>query len=177
MPYTEIEIEMNEPMRKRLRNTGIVFVILGLVGIVLPEVLSITIAWLVGGLLVAAGVIAGYGVWATGYRREGLAWLKPFVLAVLGLLLLFYPGLGAAAVGLLLIVYFLLSGFAGIAFGLGLRPLPGWGWTVFSGVASVVLALVFIGGWPFEAKWLVGLFIGIALLLDGVAMLALSRGR
>ena len=165
---------MNDPMRRTLRNTGIVLVLLGLLGIVLPEVLSVTIALLASVLLIAAGVISGYAVWSS-YRRDGLAWLKPFVLIVLGLLLLFYPGLGAAAIGLLLIVYFLLSGFAGIAFGLALRPLPGWGWTAFSGAASLVLALIFIGGWPFEATWLVGLFIGISLLLDGIAMLVLSR--
>ncbi len=174
MPYTHVEVRVNDPMRRTLRNTGIVLVVLGLLGIVLPEVLSVTIALLASVLLIAAGVISGYAVWSS-YRRDGLAWLKPFVLIVLGLLLLFYPGLGAAAIGLLLIVYFLLSGFAGIAFGLALRPLPGWGWTVFSGAASLVLALIFIGGWPFEATWLVGLFIGISLLLDGIAMLVLSR--
>jgi uncharacterized membrane protein HdeD (DUF308 family) len=174
MPYTRIEVRMNDEARRSLRNTGIVLVILGLVGIVLPEVLSVTLAWLVGGLLLAAGVIGAYAVWS-GYRRDGLAWLKPFVLVVLGLLLLLYPGIGAAAIGLLIIVYFLMSGFAGIAFGLGLRPLPGWGWNVFSGAVSVLLAMVFIWGWPFDSLWLVGLFVGISLLLDGIALLVLSR--
>ncbi len=176
MPYSRVEIEMNEPMRRSLRNTGIVFVVLGLLGVLLPELLSVTLAWLAGGLLLAAGALWAWGVWTTGYRHEGVAWVKPFVLVALGLLLLFYPGVGAAAVGLLLIVYFLLSGFAGVVFGLSLRPMPGWGWTVFSGAVSLLLALIFIGGWPFDATWLVGLFIGISLLFDGIAMLVLSRG-
>lgn len=176
MPYTHVEVRVNDPMRRTLRNTGIVLVVLGLLGIVLPEVLSVTIALLASVLLIAAGVISGYAVWSS-YRRDGLAWLKPFVLIVLGLLLLFYPGLGAAAIGLLLIVYFLMDGFASLLLGLELRPLPGWAWTLGNGLVSLVLALVFIGGWPFHSDWLVGLMVGISLLLDGVALLMLTTGR
>lgn len=174
MPFARIEVEMDEATRRGLRRTGIVLVVLGVIGIVLPEVLSVTLAWLVGGLLLAAGALLGYAAW-TGYRRDGLAWIKSFVLVGLALVLLIFPGVGAAAIGLILILYFLLSGLTAVSFGLALRPMPGWGWSVFSGAVSLVLAMVFIGGWPFESTWLVGLFIGISLLLDGIALLMLAR--
>jgi uncharacterized membrane protein HdeD (DUF308 family) len=57
-----------------------------------------------------------------------------------------------------------LDGFAGAMLAFALRPMPGWGWTLCSAVASRVLALMLIGGWPFEAIGLLGLFIGITQL-------------
>jgi uncharacterized membrane protein HdeD (DUF308 family) len=43
---------------------------------------------------------------------------------------------GAAALGLLLIVYLLLDGFAGISFAFVLRPTRGWIWTLINGIIS-----------------------------------------
>jgi uncharacterized membrane protein HdeD (DUF308 family) len=117
--------------------------------------------------------LAAYAAW-NGYGRGGLTWLKPFVLITLGLLVAFYPLAGAATIDLILIIYFLLDGFAGVMLAFALRPMRGWGWTLFSGVASLVLALIFVGGWPFQAIWLVGLFIRISLVLDGFALLMLA---
>jgi uncharacterized membrane protein HdeD (DUF308 family) len=37
-----------------------------------------------------------------------------------------------------------------------------------------VLAIVFIAGWPFTTAWLVGLFIGIGLFVDGLSLLMLG---
>jgi type IV secretory pathway VirJ component len=45
---------------------------------------------------------------------------------------------------------------------------------MFNGIVSLVLAAVFIAGWPFTAAWLIGLFIGISLLFDGLSLLMLA---
>ncbi len=173
MADLSVEIIANAAFRQRLRHVGILLTVIGLIGVVLPQVISITLSLLVGVLLAGAGILTGYAAWY-GYRESHLTWLQPAVLLVLGLLILLFPGIGAAAIGLLLTVFFLLDGIAGISFALALRPLPGWLWTLFSGLVSLVIAVVFIAGWPFQATWLVGLFIGISLLLDGVALLMLS---
>ncbi len=169
-----LEIYMQEPLRRRLRNTGIVLSLIGLLGIFLPQVISITLSLLIAVLLIFSGLSLAYLTWYS-YNRSGLAWLKPFVLVSLGLLIAFYPITGVAALGLMLIVYFLLDGFASISFAFALKPLPGWGWTLFSGIVSLILAIVFIIDWPFSAMWLVGLFVGISLLFDGIALLMLAR--
>ena len=74
----------------------------------------------------------------------------------------------------MLILYFAFSAFAGISLALSFRPLPGWGWMLFSGLVSLVLAIVFIAGWPFQARWLVGLFVGINLIVDGFSLLMIA---
>ena len=168
------ELDFDERLRRQLRITGIALLVIGLVGIVLPQVLTFTLSLLVGGLLVAAGMVSLY-LAAGGYRNSLLAWLRSFVLLVIGLLIALHPTIGAATLGLILILYFLFSAFGAITLALAMRPLPGWGWMLFNGLLSLALAVVFMVGWPFQAKWLVGLFVGINLVFDGLSLLMLAR--
>ena len=100
--------------------------------------------------------------------------LKPLALLAIGLLILLHPIAGTAALGLILAVYFLIDGFAGVSSAWELRPWSGWGWLMFNGILSLVLAVVFIVGWPFTSAWLIGLFIGISLFVDGLTLLMLG---
>lgn len=175
MRVTNIEILLDTRSRQRLQRIGLVLAVVGLVGVVLPQVISITLSLFIAILLVIAGLATAYLSWKS-YTHFGLAWLKPFILITLGLLLAFYPVAGAAALGLLLIILFFMQAFASISFALAIRPLGGWLWTLVSGILSLLLAIVFIVGWPFSAVALVGLFIGISLLFDGIALVMLARG-
>jgi len=172
----QLLIAMDETTRRRLRTAGLLLVVVGLAGVVLPRVMGLALSLLIALLLILAGVLSAWVAWSS-YTRTSTGWMKPAILVVLGLLIAFYPKAGTAAIGLLLIVYFLMDGFASLLLGLELRPLPGWAWTLGNGLVSLVLALVFIGGWPFHSDWLVGLMVGISLLLDGVALLMLTTGR
>jgi uncharacterized membrane protein HdeD (DUF308 family) len=162
---------------KRTRQQSIWFavglMIVGFLGMVLPQLLSVTLSLLMAILLVAAGVLTGYLTWLN-YARTGLAWLKPFLLIVLGLLIAFNPVAGAAALGLLLTIYFLLDGFASISFAFTLRPMRGWIWSLFNGIISLFLATIFLISWPFGSVWLVGMMVGISLMIDGAALLGLA---
>ncbi len=172
MTQYSLEIFMDERTRKNTMLTAVVLIAIGFLGILLPTVLSITLSVLIALLLILAGVATAFMTRMT-YQGENLAWLKPFLLISLGLLLLFYPAAGAAALGILLIIYFLIDAFAGIMFALVIKPLPGWGWTMLNGILSLALALIFMAGWPFSATWLVGLMVGISLMFDGIALLML----
>jgi uncharacterized membrane protein HdeD (DUF308 family) len=173
MYQAQLILSMDEPTRRRLRNIGLLLVLLGVAGIIVPSVLGLAISLLIAVLLILAGILSGYLAWSS-YNRSGLGWMKSIILLALGLLIAFYPQAGTAAIGLVLIIYFLMDGFANVVLSLELRPLPGWGWTLFNGIVSLVLAAVFIGGWPFSSHWLVGLLVGISLLLDGLALLMLA---
>lgn len=170
MSHVIFQVVMDERTRRRMLIAGVLMLIIGALGVVVPQVLSFTLSLLVGALLIAAGLVSLYLTWY-GYQRSLLAWVKPVILLGVGLLIAFHPVAGPAAIGLVLILYFLLSAFAGISLALALKPLPGWGWLLFSGLVSAVLALIFIAGWPFEARWLVGLFVGINLIFDGISLL------
>jgi len=53
----------------------------------------------------------------------------------------------------------------------GTLALPGWGWSVASGVISVVLGFVLMAQWPQVSVWFLGFAVGVNLILDGWALL------
>ncbi len=153
--------------------TGILLIVLGTIAIVLPGVMSLGTAIFAAWLLLVGGVL-----WAIHtYRYDAksiMNWLKPALLVGVGLLMLVYPMSGVAAVGLLLAVYLLLDAFGSFVLARSIHPAKGWGWMTFNGVISFLLATLFLIGWPATSMWLVGLYVGISLLFDGWALLAIS---
>ncbi len=119
-----LEVYMDGRSRKAVIIISIVLLLAGVVGIVLPQFVSMVVAWFIGGLLLLAGGIAFYITWL-GFRERWIVWLKPFVLITVGLLILLHPLAGAAALGLILAVYFLLDGFASVGSALGVTA-AGW---------------------------------------------------
>ena len=169
MPAT-LNILLNQRSHKTLKTTSIVLIVIGIIGIALPQFLAMAVALFAGWLLLFAGTIALFVTWQ-GFRDRWVAWAKPVVLIIVGLLILLHPIAGTAALGLMLAIYFLFDGVAGVGSALDMRPQPGWGWMLFNGITSLALALILIVGWPFSSAWLIGLFIGVSLLIDGFALL------
>jgi membrane protein HdeD len=170
---TSLNVIMDSRSRKTVIITSIVLLLAGIVGIALPQFMSMAVAFFIGWLMLIAGGIACYITWH-GFRERWVAWLKPFVLIAIGLILLLHPIAGTAALGLVLAIYFLFDGFAGIGIAWEMRPQRGWAWLMFNGILSLVLASVFIIGWPFTSVWLIGLFIGFSLFIDGLSLLMLG---
>ncbi|WP_457595525.1 HdeD family acid-resistance protein [Hydrogenimonas sp.] len=168
----------NETLRKFSNHTivaGVIMALIGLVGVIAPQLMSLVavnfLAWL---FLFSAGV-QGYAVYRS-YRRSFSAWLKPFLSLVAALLLLFFPLEGVAAVGILLASYLLIDAFSSFSFGWEYRPNRGWWILMLNGALSLLLALILLAGWPYSSLVLVGLFVGISLFFDGVALVTIGIG-
>ncbi len=148
---------------------GILLVILGGLGIILPELMSLETTVFIASLFLIGG--AFWLVHAFKYSlRAWSDWLKPVLLLVTGGLMLFYPLGGVAAVGLLLAIYLLLDAFGSFMLTSARHPEKGWGWMMFNGVVSFMLAILFLIGWPQTSMFLVGLYVAISLLFDGFAL-------
>ena len=165
-----LNLLLTQRSRKTLKTTSIIMIVVGILGIALPQFLAMAIALFAGWLMLFAGTIALFITWQ-GFRDRWVAWLKPAVLIIVGLLILLHPIAGTAALGLMLAIYFLFDGVAGVGSALDMRPQTGWGWMMFNGATSLILAMILLLGWPFSSAWLIGLFIGISLLFDGFALL------
>src|SRR5262249_55090853 len=90
--------------------------------------------------------------------------------ATVGVLLMAYPGAGAQALTLVLSFYFIVGGIFK-SFGSLALQFPGWGWSVASGIISVVLGVMLAMQWPASGQWFIGLAVGIDLILYGWALL------
>ena len=96
--------------------------------------------------------------------------LDGLVRGVVGTLLVLYPNAGAESLTLVLSFYFVLGGlFKSI--GSAVLRFPSWGWSVASGVISIVLGVMLAVHWPATGAWFIGLAVGIDLILYGWALL------
>jgi uncharacterized membrane protein HdeD (DUF308 family) len=105
------------------------------------------------------------------FKYSWADWLKPALLVISGVLMFIYPMGGIAAIGLLLAVYLLLDAFGSFTIAAAMRPLRGWGWMAFNGLVSLFLAVLFLVGWPSTSLYLVGIYVAISLLFDGISLI------
>lgn len=151
---------------------GVLLIALGVVGIALPPLLAITTVDLVSLILFIGG---GFWFWHAWTHGGGvMRWLKPLLLSVAGILMFASPLAGAAALALLLSFYLMLDAFGSFALAYDLRPDRGWGWMAANGVIDMVLVAFFTFSWPASSAVVVGLFVGVSLLFDGVALAAIG---
>jgi uncharacterized membrane protein HdeD (DUF308 family) len=154
---------------KYAKVAGIIFILLGIVGIVYPVFMTMATVAFISWLMLLAGVSAGYFTWLSN-RNDWLGWLKAVILVGVALFILFYPLSGAATVGLLLSIYFFMDAFAGFGLASTMHPSKGWWIWLLNALLSLGLGFIFIAGWPFSSLYLVGLFVGISLFFDGIAL-------
>lgn len=154
---------------------GIVFMLLGLCAIILPQLftlaLTVVLGWLIllGGLVLVIRTLVfrlmpGFGVW----------FFIGVLQLVVGYLLIEDPAQGALTLTILLTLMFFLEGLAKISFALLMRPLSHWGWMLFSGFTAFVFSIVIWIGWPWTAQWLLGLLLGINMIFVGWSLVRVS---
>ncbi len=155
--------------RTPLLVAGILLMLLGGAGIVLPDVLSLAIELFIGWLMVAAGVMWIYYSYQR-HRNTFASWLKPLILVIGGVMLLVYPSSGIAALTLVMSFYLLTDSFGSLSLAFEIRPMRGWGWMLLNALLSLALGLLILIGWPATSAVYLGIIIGISLLFDGLAL-------
>jgi uncharacterized membrane protein HdeD (DUF308 family) len=168
----EININKNlvDNFKKYSKISGTIFILIGLVGIIFPTFMSFTAISFVAYLMLFAGVFSGWLTWQSS-QNDWAGWLKSFLLIGTSLFILFYPMEGIAALGLLFAIYFFMDAFSGFGLAFSLKPQKVWWIWFFNAVTSLALGTIFVIGWPFSSLFMVGLFVGISLLFDGIALL------
>ncbi|MEC9199381.1 MAG: DUF308 domain-containing protein [Pseudomonadota bacterium] len=151
------------------------FLLLGALSILLPAAATLAATLLVAATLLFWG---GLGLWMSLSLRDLPEWKFSATafgfVAILGLMFLIFPGVGAELMTLFVVAGFLIEGVFSILFALRLsRHAKGWIWMAASGAAALALGLVVLVGWPGTAAWLLGLLIGVNFLTTGAALLAL----
>jgi uncharacterized membrane protein HdeD (DUF308 family) len=171
----EVLPNLNEPEEKIwnwLLGTGLFTIVLGIAAILLPFVATLTIEALLAVIFIIAGITnILYAFQSRHSKGLGLRLLAGILYGLAGIILLAFPLKGALTLTLLLAILFMIAGAFKIALALHLRPIPSWGWLMFSGTVSASLGILIWMGLPDTAKWAIGLLVGIELLFSGWAMM------
>jgi uncharacterized membrane protein HdeD (DUF308 family) len=147
---------------------GILVVIAGFLALLSPLVAGLSVAIAVGVLLIASGVSRLFLAFKMGSFGPGLL---VFVIGLLSIVAGGYmvsrPGLALATLTLFLAAYFFVDGIFEIIWAFRLRPIKGWGWTLFSGIAALALGIMIWRQFPISGVWAVGTLAGIHMIFGG----------
>jgi uncharacterized membrane protein HdeD (DUF308 family) len=155
---------------------GIVMILVGVLAIAYPVAATLTTVKVFGFLLLFGGLIDAAGAFWVGRAGGFLLHLLCGVLtAFLGLILLDKPVLGAAVYTLVLAVFFVATGLFRIVLALSHR-FSGWGWVALNGAVGLFLGVLIWRELPEAALWVIGTFVGIDLLFNGLSWVMLGLG-
>lgn len=160
--------------RKWYLGLGALLVIFGVVLLAALPFATLTVIYIFGVLMMLGGVIhfiAAFKIFKGGYR-----WFWA-LFGVLYLVAGYYafttPVKTAIILTNLLAIVLIIAGVIRIFSALLFRALQGWGWTLFSGILTLVTGIVILmsSDAPF---WVLGLFLAVDILFQGVNYLTLA---
>ena len=128
-----------------------------------------------GALLLIAGVVQLFRVFTRKTAGEMfITFVSAALYALVGALLLMHPVVGVLSITMLLAILFFVQGIIQIYWGLTIKGLGRSGWWIFSGLVSILLAVLVWYGWPYSAEWFIGLLVGVELLFAGFTQLFIT---
>ncbi|MFH8436863.1 HdeD family acid-resistance protein [Streptomyces sp. NPDC018007] len=176
---------MNEPTAEgrrlnrsfgRLALLGALLVIAGVVGLVYTGVATLTSMLLFGWLLLVGGLVGL--LHAVDSRGTNYFWLGVVVAALnlaAGVVVIRHPVGTAEALTMFAALLFLTGGVFRLVGSVVVRG-PQMGWTLLQGAFGLLLGLLVLFDWPHSSLYVLGCFFSLALLFDGLGLLALGIG-
>jgi len=153
---------------------GLLLIACGIVCIAADVAATFVTVYAFGWLLLFTGVVAL--VHAFRVHQWGgffLYLLSALLRGFTGYLLIRYPLSGAVGLTLILASFFIVGGLFRTIGAAELR-LPRWGWSLASGIISVLLGIILLWELPVSSLWFIGFAIGIDMILEGAALVGFA---
>ncbi|WP_370422647.1 HdeD family acid-resistance protein [Streptomyces sp. QH1-20] len=160
----------------RLALLGAVLVVAGLVGLFYVGFATLTTMILFGWLLLVGGVVGLLHAFQS--RQSNFFWLAVVVAALnlaAGVVVIRRPEGTAETLTMFAALLFLAGGVFRLAGGLVVRG-PQFGWTLVQGAFGVLLGVLVLADWPHSSLYVIGTFFSLALLFDGLGLIAIGVG-
>jgi uncharacterized membrane protein HdeD (DUF308 family) len=161
---------------------GVVYLIAGLVA--LGSILAATVAsvFLVGIMMIVAGVAEIINAFQTKGWGKFLIWaLLGALYIVAGFVTFENPLFAAAVLTLILGAALVASGLVRVFLAFSMKRESPWVWVLVSSIVTMLLGLLILAHWPVSSVYTLGLFLGLDLVMAGAAWIglgvALRRGH
>lgn len=155
---------------------GVILVIAGIVGLVYTAAATLTSMILFGWLLLIGGIVGL--LHAVQARGTNFFWLGVIVAALniaAGIVVIRMPHAAADALTMFAALLFLAAGLFRLAGSLIVRG-PQFGWTLLLGAFDLLLGILVLVSWPGSSQYVIGCFFSLALLFDGLGLIAAGYG-
>ncbi|OEJ61781.1 HDED protein [Streptomyces agglomeratus] len=160
----------------RLTVLGAVLVLGGIVGLVYTAVATLTSMILFGWLLLVGGLVGL--LQAVQSRGSNFFWLGVVVAALnmaAGIVVIRHPEGTAEALTMFAALLFLTGGVFRLVGSVAVRG-PQFGWTLVQGAFGLLLGVLVLLDWPHSSLYVLGCFFSLALLFDGLGLIAIGTG-
>ena len=154
---------------------SILLIVGGLLAILLAAETTIAVVIILAWMLMIGGIVQ----FIHAFRSKGVGMtIWKIVVAVAyfltGLFLRLNLGIGLAALTLALIFFFVIEGVMSLVAFVRERKKGGSAWLLFNGVLTLLLGVLIWSHWPSRAMWIIGVFVGFNLLMNGMTRLMLT---
>lgn len=177
----EAEMRIESWLQRAKKNAGwlvalgVIEVLVGIAAIFAPLLAGVAIVIMVGVAMLIVGVTRIASAFMAGSFGSGvLAFLWGLLVTIAGFYFVTHPALGLKSLTLFVAVALAIDGVMRVIMGFRMKPANGWGWMLFGGIISVVLAVMVFEQFPVSAVWLVGTLVGISVLMNGFTTLAVA---
>ncbi len=158
---------------------AILMIVLGIIAITFPFFASVASTLVFGWVFIFAGI--AQIVYAFQSKGAGqIAWklLLGVLYLLAGTIVVVNPLGGVLAFTLVLGITIFVQGVIQVSMSFQMRRTsPNWGWMLVSGIIGIIFGVFVWSNFPFYAPWLIGTWIGVNILFDGVWMLTLHAGQ
>jgi len=161
---------------------GVIYIIVGVVALGSVVTATVVSVYLVGLMMILAGVTEVIGSFLFKSWGRFLLWLLIGILYIVAGVAAFQnPQLAAALLTLILGVSLLFSGLIKIVMAFAANQERSWVWVALSGVITAILGGIILARWPVSSLYILGVFLGVNLIFSGAAWvgfgLSLRRAR
>ncbi|MFF1374716.1 HdeD family acid-resistance protein [Streptomyces sp. NPDC058308] len=155
---------------------GVILAVAGLVGLVYTGVATLTSMLLFGWLLLVGGVVGL--LHAVQSRGTSFFWLGVVVAALnlaAGVVIIRRPEVAAEALTMFAALLFLTGGVFRLVGSLVVRG-PQFALTLLQGAFGLLIGILVLAEWPSSSQYVIGCFFSLALLFDGLGLIATGIG-
>ncbi|MFF0434093.1 HdeD family acid-resistance protein [Streptomyces sp. NPDC004327] len=177
-PVDEL-VRRGRRLRRRfgwLAALGGLLVVGGIVGLIYTWAATLTSMLLFGWLLLVGGLVGL--LQAVQSRGTPYFWLAVVVAALniaAGVVVIRHPEASAEALTMFAALLFLTGGLFRLVGSVVVRG-PQFGWTLLQGAFGLLLGILVLFDWPHSSRYVLGVFFSLALLFDGLGLIATGVG-
>lgn len=155
---------------------GIALTVLGVIGLYMAGTLTVVSMLWFGVLVIAGGALTLLDAFrAEGWKAKIWEILTALLYIAAGVVMIVYPGASAAWFTIFIAAFLLTTGIFRIIVGFQVRnTVKAWGWTVFGGVAAILLAIMIMAEWPVSGLWVIGMFVAVEMIMQGTSMISIA---
>jgi uncharacterized membrane protein HdeD (DUF308 family) len=156
---------------------GVVYVVAGVIALGSVVMATVVSVWLVGIMMLIAGVAEVINAFQIKTWGRFLFWLALGILYIIaGFVVFENPLLAAAWLTLILGAALVACGIMRIFLAFNMKQGSPWMWVVASGVVTLLLGLIILAHWPVSSLWTLGIFLGVDLVFAGASWIGLGMG-